>query len=90
MKNILRLKNILITIVVIIIDLGVYIFLGLLLMNYEDFYDESEGPYWSLESMTLSEKVTYICFNGWIIINLLAIVFIVYRASKYLIKKKTK
>ncbi|GMQ25746.1 hypothetical protein Aoki45_24280 [Algoriphagus sp. oki45] len=70
--------------------MGVYIFLGFMLMNYEDFYEESEGPYWSLESMTLTEKVTYICFNGWIILNLLAIGFILYRISKYLINKRKK
>lgn len=50
-------KIILISAVLIILDLFVYVALGMLLMNYDDFYDESKGEYWSLKSMTLSEKV---------------------------------
>ena len=51
MKTILTVKNLLIGIVVISMDLLVYVILGLLLMNYDDFYDESKGEYWSLESI---------------------------------------
>jgi len=65
MNKIFTLKNFLIGILIIVIDLGIYIFLGLLMMNYEDFYEESEGEYWSLASMTTSEKITYIGLNIW-------------------------
>jgi hypothetical protein len=41
-------KIILISVGVIIFDLAIYLVLGMLLMNYDDFYDESEGEYWSL------------------------------------------
>ena len=41
---------------IILIDLAVYIFLGLLLMSYDDFYDESKGEYWSWESMSGFDK----------------------------------
>jgi len=56
MKKHLSIRNILIAIDIILLDIAVYIFLGLMLMGYEDFYDESKGEYWSLESMTLDEK----------------------------------
>ena len=33
---------------------------SLILMGYEDFWDESKGEYWSLQSMTLDQKVAYL------------------------------
>lgn len=72
-------KNILIGIGLIILDLVVYIFLGLMLMNYEDFYDESKGRYYSLESMTFLEKISYISLNLWYFINIIFIGFLVYK-----------
>ena len=75
-------KQILIGLIIILVDGFVYIALGLLLMNYEDFYDESEGPYWSLSSMTTSEKITYIGFEAWNVINIAAAVYILFRIIK--------
>lgn len=72
-------KNILIGIGLMILDLVVYIFLGLMLMNYEDFYDESKGRYYSLESMTFLEKISYISLNLWYFINIIFIGFLVYK-----------
>lgn len=66
----------------IIFDLAVYVILELLLMDYDDFYDESKGEYWSLESMTASQKATYIGLNIWHIINVLIIGYITYRIIK--------
>ena len=51
-------------------------------MDYDDFYDESKGAYFSLESMTTAQKVNYIGFNIWGIINLIVICFIIYRLIK--------
>jgi hypothetical protein len=51
-------------------------------MNYDDFYDESEGEYWSLGSMTMSEKATYIGLNVWHLVNLVALGFIIYRIAR--------
>ncbi len=75
-------RIVLISAAVIIFDLAVYIVLSMLLMNYDDFYDESEGEYWSLGSMTMSEKATYIGLNVWHLVNLLAIGYIIYRHAK--------
>ncbi len=79
MKKLFSLKNILIGIGLIIFDLAVYIYLGLMLMNYDDFYDESKGAYFSLESMTFWQKVNYISLNLWYLINIIFIVFLVYK-----------
>lgn len=87
MKGYLTIKNILIAVGIIIIDLAIYLVLALLLMDYDDFYDESKGEYWSLESMTFWQKVNYIGFNIWQIINLIAVGYIIYRIIKEI--KKT-
>lgn len=79
MKKIFSFKNVLIGIGLIIFDLAVYIFLGLMLMNYDDFYDESKGAYWSLESMTFWQKINYISLNIWCLINIIFIGFLVYK-----------
>lgn len=72
-------KKIIFGIIIIVVDLLVYILLGLLLMNYDDFYDESKGEYWSLASMTTSQKITYICYNLWIFLNIALVVYIFVR-----------
>lgn len=87
MTKILTLKNILIAIGIIIIDVSVYVFFGLMLMNYEDFYNESKGAYWSLESMTLTDKFYYIGFEVWNVLNLIAIGYLIYRIIKGIRKR---
>lgn len=77
MKN--RFLRIIILVTIILIDVCVYLFLGLLLMNYEDSYDSSKGEYWSLSSMNTSEKIIYICYIAWIIINLIVIALLARR-----------
>lgn len=79
MKKLFSIKNILIGIGLIVFDLFVYIFLALILMNYEDFYDESKGAYFSLESMTFWQKISYISLNLWYFINIIFIGFLVYK-----------
>ena len=79
MKRIFTIKNILVTLIVILFDLTVYIILGLLLMTYDDFYDESKGEYWRLESMTFWQKANYIGLNLWNVINLILAGWVFYR-----------
>ncbi|PQV44321.1 hypothetical protein CLV33_1264 [Jejuia pallidilutea] len=81
-KKIFTIKNVTIGIGLIMLDLAIYVVLGLMLMDYDDFYDESKGEYWSLASMTTSQKATYIGLNIWNIINILIIGYIVYRIIK--------
>ncbi len=82
MRKVFSVKNILISTVLILFDLAVYLFLGILLMNYDDFYDESKGEYWSLESMTFWQKANYIGLNLWHVINLIVIGYVIYRVIK--------
>ena len=90
MKRILSVRNIFIGIGVIFLDLAVYIVLGLLLMNYDDFYEESKGEYWRLESMTFWQKVNYIGLNLWHLTNLLLLGYVIYRIIKKLKKNTLK
>ncbi len=89
MKKYLTIKNILIVVGIIIFDFIVYVFLGLMLMNYDDFYDESKGEYWSLQSMDFWQKVNYIGLDVWNLINLIAIGYIIYRIVKEIKKRST-
>jgi hypothetical protein len=72
----IRLKDILIWFAIIAVDIFVFIILGFLLMNYDDFYDSSKGEYWSLESMNSTEKIVYICYNAWIVLNIIGLLYI--------------
>jgi uncharacterized oligopeptide transporter (OPT) family protein len=82
MKKYFTTKNVLIAFGVIIIDMAIYFVLAFLLINYDDFYDESKGEYWSLGSMTFWQKVNYIGFITWQIINLIVIGYMIYRIIK--------
>jgi hypothetical protein len=79
-------KHIVLGLGIVIIDLAVYILLGLLLLNYDDFYTESEGEYWSLMSMTTTQKITFIGLNAWHVINVLGFAYIIYRLARKLRK----
>jgi hypothetical protein len=88
MKGIISIRNILFGIGVLTINSVIYIAFGLLLMNYDDFYDESKGYYWSYESMNFYQKVIFIGFNLWNILNLILIVYLMYRIVIHYKKKK--
>ena len=81
-------KKILIGLFLFFIDLVIYIFLGLVLLSYEDFYEESKGEYWSLASMTLGQKMAYIGWYIWIFTNIILILYFIYKlVKKYVIAK---
>lgn len=63
-------------IAIIVADLFVFIILGVLLMGYDDNYDSSEGEYWSFASMDMNEKIIYICYNVWIVLNIIGFIYI--------------
>lgn len=75
-------KKIFIWLCIISLDLIVYFILAMLLMQYDDFYDESKGTYWSLESMDFGQKINYIGLNLWHLINLIVIGYVIYRVKK--------
>ena len=90
MKKIFTIKNIVLGVLFIFLDLVLFIIIGLIIMTYEDFYDESLGSYWSLESMTIIQKIAYIGFYVWWVLNILTIIFIGYKIFKSFSKSTIK
>jgi len=74
----IKLKHIIITLLLLFVDLVVYIFLGIAMMRYDDFYDESKGPYFSWESMDMTDKIIFGSFQTWNLINLGVVVFFIF------------
>lgn len=66
----------------IILDISIYLFLGLVLLNYEDHFDRRKGDYYSFKSMNSSELLAYIGFGLWQIINLGLILYILFKLFK--------
>lgn len=83
MKKIVTIKNILLGILFILLDLVVYVFLGIAMMDYDDFYEESKGEYMSLESMDVFQKSIFISMNIWNIINIVLVICIIYKVYKH-------
>ena len=67
-------KSIIKWIAILIFDYLVFVVLGLLLIGYDDFYDESKGEYWSMASMTPFQKGVYILLNLWWLLNFLFLI----------------
>ncbi|TDW52397.1 hypothetical protein EV144_1011087 [Flavobacterium sp. 270] len=72
----------------IILDLLVFIFCGVFMMGYDDFYNESQGEYFSLSSMKNQYKVIWVFYNLWLVLNVLLILYVFYRFYKKMILKK--
>jgi len=66
-------------IVLVIVDVAVYILLGLFLMGNEDKYGETSGELWSWKSLTTTTKTVYILLTTWNILNILLILYFLYR-----------
>ena len=64
-------------------DLFIFMVLGLFFMGYEDFYDESKGPYMSLQGMKTSEKIIYFAINLWYIANAVLIIWAGFKIYKW-------
>ena len=65
-----------------IFDIFIYMVFSLLLMGYDDFYHESKGEYWSLASMTTFQKIVYISLHIWNILNIIVLIFVLYKVGK--------
>jgi hypothetical protein len=74
----------------LILDLSVYIFCGLFMMGYDDFYDESQGEYFSFSSMEMKYKVVYVFSNFWLILNGILLLYFLFNLYKKLILKRHK
>jgi hypothetical protein len=71
----------------VVFDLLVFIFCGLYMMGYDDFYDKSQGEYFSLSSMQTEYKVVWIFYNFWIVLNCLFLLYVLFRVLKKSILK---
>ncbi len=72
----IRITDIIYWIVTIWADIFVSLILGFLLMGYDDSYYSNKGDYWSLANMNNTEKIIYICYNDWIILNIIGLAYI--------------
>ena len=77
------LKRIILIAIILIFDLSVYLFLGLMMMNYEDFYTPEKGPWYSIASMSKREVIIWFAYQGWIVLNIFVAVFLVYKLIKW-------
>ena len=82
-----RIGKIFLGLAIIAVDIFIYIVLGFLLMQYEDFFDDSKGEYYSLASMNLTEKTIYICYNIWIVLNIIGFIYILVYIGKNIYKR---
>lgn len=57
------------------------------MMGYDDFYDESQGEYFSFSSMKTEYKIVWTFYNLWIVLNCLLFLYIIYRVFKKLALK---
>jgi hypothetical protein len=71
-----RFVGIILWLIIIGIDILVYLFLGILQMDYDDSYDSSKGEYWSLESMNKWQLLYYCMLQLWNIFNIFGLIFI--------------
>ncbi|MCP2026079.1 hypothetical protein L1276_001219 [Flavobacterium sp. HSC-32F16] len=65
-----------------IFDLFVFIFCGIYMMGYDDFYEESQGEYFSFSSMETEYKIVWGFYNFWIFLNGLLLIYFIYRIYK--------
>ena len=82
-----KLKIAEITLVFLFIDLAIYLILGVAMMQYDDFYDESKGAYGSWESMTTFDKSVVVSLNLWHLVNVVAAILVIRKIIKMLRKR---
>jgi magnesium-transporting ATPase (P-type) len=83
MKKIVAIKNKILGIVFILIDLVVYLFLGVAMIDYDDKCEEVRKKYNSLETMNTFQKSIFVTMNIWNIINIILLIFIIYKVYLY-------
>lgn len=74
-------------VLLIILDLLVFAFCGFYMMSYDDFYNESQGEYFSFSSMKMEYKIVWGFYNFWIVLNCLLLFYIIFKVYKRLTLK---
>lgn len=66
----------------VFLDVAIFIFCSIYIMGYDDFYEESQGEYFSLSSMETKYKVVWIFYNFWIFLNCVLLLYGLLRMLK--------
>jgi hypothetical protein len=74
--------KIIIGIFILLFDFFIGLVLGVLMMDYDDSYQESKGEYWSWDSMNTFQKSVSVGINIWWFVNLILFVCILYKFLK--------
>lgn len=72
-------RKLLLGLFVILIDFGVGSLLGVLMMDYDDSYNQSKGAYGSWSSMNAFQKQVSVGMQLWSVANGLVIAYLLYR-----------
>jgi len=83
----MKFQKILKILLFVIFDLFVFVFCGIYMMGYDDFYDKSQGEYFSLSSMKTEYKMVWIFYNFWIVLNCVLLFYIIYRYYRKMTSK---
>ncbi|RYE39388.1 MAG: hypothetical protein EOP48_25850 [Sphingobacteriales bacterium] len=86
----IRIIDVMYWIALIVADIFVYVFLGMLLMSYDDNYDASKGEYFSWTSMNTFDRYAYIALNLWHAVNIIAVVYFGYKIYRQLTMRTTQ
>lgn len=70
-----------------VLDLFVFIFCGIYMMAYDDFYNESHGEYFSLLGMKPEYKLVWVFYNFWIVLNCVFLFYVIFKMYKKLTLK---
>jgi hypothetical protein len=81
-------KYFLIGLLIVAIDLAVYICLGVARMSYEDFYEGPAEHYGDWYTLSAFDKKVAVGLITWNIINVAAILFIIFRFVKQIRSNK--
>lgn len=79
--------KVVLTLFLLFVDLAIYLFLGVYMMKYDDFYHEEEGPYWSWESMEWDEQLVSTLLFIWIWLNIAFAVYLGFRLLRWLYRR---
>jgi len=83
MEKIFTIKSIIFGILFIAIDLYLFIDILSILLEYEQIYNQASGSFYSLESMMMTQKIAYVGFYVWWILQFSLLIMIGSKVYKY-------
>lgn len=80
-------KRFLVGLIIVFLDIFIYIVLGVMMMAYDDNYNESKGEYGSWTSMTTFDKTISCLVLFWNVVNIFTAIFILHTFIKQIRNK---